>query len=47
MGIYMGKHTNFVNLNAHTVISWKDEICEIRNMTEQPPSTGNVLPCQV
>ena len=33
MGIYVGKHTNFVDPNAHTVIFWKDEICEIIQKT--------------
>ena len=33
MGIYKGKHTNFVNPNADIVIFWKDEICEIIQKT--------------
>ena len=44
MGIYMGKHTNFVDTNAHTVIFWKDEICEIIH-TEN--SHQPVMSCRV
>ena len=43
MGIYMGKHTNFVDTNAQLFFGKMKSV----KLYRKQPSAGNVLPCQV